>query len=129
MCGLKWEDVDLEGWTLRVRGNRTTLSGKVLESLPKTERGLRTVHLSQDAVAVLREWKTLQEEERKRAGDAWEETGYVFTNPLGLPIHPETLNRVLRRICDRAGLPRVRVHDLRHTHATLLLRRGCRWRW
>lgn len=124
VCGLKWEDVDLEGWTLRVRGNRTTLSGKVLESLPKTERGLRTVHLSQDAVAVLREWKTLQEEERKRAGDAWEETGYVFTNPLGLPIHPETLNRVLRRICDRAGLPRVRVHDLRHTHATLLLRRG-----
>ena len=107
-----------------MRGNRTTLSGKVLESLPKTERGMRTIHLSRDTVAVLREWRALQEEERKRAGDAWEETGYVFTNPLGLPIHPETLNRVLRRVCDRAGLPRIRVHDLRHTHATLLLRRG-----
>lgn len=124
VCGLRWEDVDLEGWVLRVRKNRITLAGKVLESLPKTERGLRTVHLSQDTVAVLKEWRALQEEERKRAGAAWEESGYVFTNPLGLPIHPETLNRVLRRVCDRAGLPRVRVHDLRHTHATLLLRRG-----
>lgn len=124
VCGLRWEDVDLQGWTLTVRGNRTTMGGKVLESLPKTERALRTVHLSPDTVAVLRDWKALQEEERRRAGEAWEETGYVFTNPLGLPIHPDTLNRVLWRVCDRAGLPRLRVHDLRHTHATLLLRRG-----
>lgn len=124
VCGLRWEDVDLQGWTLTVRGNRTTLGGRVLESLPKTERALRTVYLSPDTVAVLRDWKALQEEERRRAGEAWEETGYVFTNPLGLPIHPDTLNRVLWRVCDRAGLPRLRVHDLRHTHATLLLRRG-----
>ncbi len=124
VCGLKWEDVDLEGWRLTVRNNRTTLSGKVLETLPKTTRGFRTIHLSPDAVEVLRAWKRVQEEEREKAQDAWEDTGYVFTNPLGLPIHPDNLNHALRRVCDRAGLPRLRVHDLRHTHATLLLRKG-----
>lgn len=122
VCALKWEEVDLEGWSLNVRANRITLKGRALESLPKTERGFRTVHLSPDAVEVLKAWKRVQEEERARAGDAWENTGYVFTNPLGLPIHPDTLNRTLRRVCDKAGLPRLRVHDLRHTHATLLLR-------
>ena len=55
VCGLKWQDVDLEGWSITVRNNRTTLGGKVLESLPKTERGFRTVHLSPDAVEVLKD--------------------------------------------------------------------------
>jgi len=124
VCALRWEDVNLEEWTLTVRGNRTTLRGRAIESSPKTERARRTVYLPQDAVAVLKEWKAKQEEERAHAGEAWEETGYVFTSPLGLPVHPDTLNKVVRRVCDRARLPRLRVHDLRHTHATLLLRKG-----
>jgi len=75
-------------------------------------------------VSVLREWRARQEEERAHAGKAWEDTGHVFTDPLGRPIHPDTLNHTLRRVCDRAGLPRLRVHDLRHIHATLMLRKG-----
>ncbi len=124
LCGLRWGHVDLEAWTLRVEENRITLRGKVVASLPKTPRAARVITLSSDAVSVLREWRARQEEERAHAGAAWEDTGHVFTDPLGRPIHPDTLNHTLRRVCDRAGLPRLRVHDLRHIHATLMLRRG-----
>ncbi len=124
LCGLRWGHVDLEAWTLRVEENRITLRGKAVASLPKTPRAARVITLSSDAVSVLQEWRARQEEERAHAGAAWEDTGHVFTDPLGRPIHPDTLNHTLRRVCDRAGLPRLRVHDLRHIHATLMLRRG-----
>jgi len=124
LFGLKWAHVDFEAWALRVEESRITLKGRAMTSKPKTANAARVIALGQDTVEVLRAWKARQEEERAHAGEAWEETGYLFTDPLGRPVHPDTLNHTLRRVCDRAGLPRLRVHDLRHIHATLMLRRG-----
>ncbi|GAA6735390.1 tyrosine-type recombinase/integrase [Thermus oshimai] len=124
VLGLKWEDLDLEAGLLRVRRARVGVGGKVVESYPKTRNALRAVALPPDVVAVLQDLRARQEEEARMAGEDWQGSGYLFTDPLGRPVHPDTLNKVLRRVLKRAGLPEVRVHDLRHTYATLALRRG-----
>ncbi len=63
-------------------------------------------------------------EERFAAGSQWRETGLVFTTSLGGPIEPRNVNRMFHRLCEKAGVPQVRLHDLRHSCATLLFTMG-----
>jgi integrase len=63
-------------------------------------------------------------EERFAAGNQWRESGLVFTTKLGRPIEPRNVNRMFHRLCEKAGVPQVRVHDLRHSCATLLFTMG-----
>ena len=69
-------------------------------------------------------FRAQQLRERVAWGPAWKDTGFVFTREDGTPIHPETLTKVFQQRVRKAGLPRIRLHDLRHTHATLALRAG-----
>lgn len=75
-------------------------------------------------MSVLRKWRA-KREKRAQIGGAREDPGHVFPDPLGCPVRPDTLNqRGGRAIADKAGLPQLRVHDLRHVHATLMPRKG-----
>lgn len=122
--GLRWEDVDLERGCLHVRRNRTVADGRPLEQAPKTQRSRRTVPLDGGTLAALREHAARQAEEARAAGEAWQASGYVFVNGLGLPLHPDNVSAAFRRLV--AGLPvrQIRLHDLRHTCATLSLAQG-----
>jgi integrase len=112
LLALRWEDVDLERGVVRVRGT-------------KTARSRRTVKLSQGASEALSSHLTRQLSEIDRAGYAWRENGLVFATPIGTPLNRHNLTqRSFRPLLMRAGLPRIRFHDLRHTCATLLLSRG-----
>ncbi|WP_245551276.1 tyrosine-type recombinase/integrase [Nocardia paucivorans] len=73
---------------------------------------------------ILREHRKRQMEERFAAGSQWRETGLVFTTSLGGPIEPRNVNRMFHRLCEKAGVPQVRLHDLRHSCATLLFTMG-----
>lgn len=120
-CGLRWVNVDLEKSLCRIVENLVTLEGKPHVSTPKTASGRRVLPLSVEAVALLKSWRAAQAVEREAMGEEWQDSGYVFTTMKGTPLHPDNLNRTLNRLCERAGLRRIRVHDLRHTFANLMM--------
>jgi integrase len=122
--GLRWEDVDLEAARISVRHTIVIVGNVPLESRPKTKRGVRVVSLDQGTVAALREHRKAQLEERLAWGPAWTDTGLVFTREDGTLLHPNVVSRSFKLALKRAGLPPIRLHDLRHTHATLALQAG-----
>jgi integrase len=121
LAGLRWSDVDLDREAIAIRVQRTTdADSKVVEKEPKgTSR--RVVQVGPDVVAALRSHRTAQLAERLAAGPAWTDSGRVFVDEAGKPYHPGRLVRLFRRLCEQVGAPPIRLHDLRHTCATVLL--------
>ncbi|MFE3657873.1 tyrosine-type recombinase/integrase [Streptomyces sp. NPDC059165] len=125
LLGLRWEDLDLNAGTASIRRSlqRTRTSG--LTHLPtKTRASERRIALPTECLHSLKEHKERQDKERETAGSAWQDSGRVFTTPTGGPLDPANLTRRFRTFLDRAGLRRIRFHDLRHSTATLLLEQG-----
>jgi integrase len=125
LLALRWHDVDLDGATLQVRASVHYTKGGYIFDEPKTKYSRRRIALSRVAIEALREHRTRQLPERLALGPAWEDLDLVFPNTVGKPIDGvNLLPRDFRPLLERAGLPRMRFHDLRHTAATLLLGRG-----
>jgi integrase len=121
MLALKWGDVDMDARTLQVR---RALSAQVV-SEPKTKRSRRRIGLSCGAHAALRDHRKRQLEERMRRGELWEDRDLVFPSSVGTHMSQRNLTRAFKAAAARAGLPEtVRLYDLRHTCATLLLSRN-----
>lgn len=119
---LRWEDVDLAGATLTVR--RVMLPGGIIGE-PKTSQSRRTVTLTAPTVAALREHKREQAAERLAAGDQWQDDRLVFCTALGKPLdHNNPVHYHFKPLLVAAELPAIRLYDLRHTGATLLLQAG-----
>jgi integrase len=124
IIALKWPDVDLAKGTLQVRrGRQRTLSGYV-DGNPKTDSGRRTIRLTRTATEALQSHRTRQLQERLRLGEAWEDRDLVFPSEVGTPLDGPNVLKTYYRVIKKAGLPRIRFHDLRHTAATLLLLQG-----
>lgn len=121
--GLKWEDLDLEAGTLQVRRTLSEPKGGWIFEAPKSGKG-RSIRLTRKAISALREHRKRQLEERMRKAGLWSDHGLVFPSAIGTPMSGGNLNRSFKVLLERAGLPAVRFHDLRHTCATLLLRQG-----
>jgi len=122
--GLRWSDVDLEANRLSVRRALIPINREVVVSEPKTAKGRRVVALDAATVEVLKAQAARQLEEQTQAREAWVETGLVFTAANGAALDPESVSRYFRLAVKKALLPTIRLHDLRHTHATLALRAG-----
>lgn len=122
--GLTWEDVDFDNGRLVVRRalRRQRGAGLVLAE-PKTAKSRRTVHLASAATEALREHRR-QQAQLELASERWLESGLIFTSLNGGPMESGVANDVLNRALIKLGLPRIRIHDLRHTAATLLLESG-----
>jgi len=91
---------------------------------PKSDSGARTVNLDAGTIGVLRLWRAQQDDERRTWGGAWRHTGLVFTREDGSALHPDMATRSFERLYRAAGLPPIRLHDLRHTAASLALQAG-----
>jgi len=124
VCGLRWEDVDLEAGRIRVVHTRVMVDRKAVVSDPKTSAGRRSLPLDAGLTAEFRAHRKRQREDQLRAGEAWTESGYVFTDELGSPLLPQTLSRRFDALSAKAGVRRVRLHDGRHSAATMLLNDG-----
>ena len=122
LLGLKWDDVDLDAGTLSVRRTLSEArSGKIFEP-PKNGKG-RNIRLTSQAVEALKAHRKRQHEERLSLGALWQDSGLIFPAQTGTSMNAKNLtDRSFKQLLDRAGLARtVRLHDLRHTCATLLL--------
>lgn len=125
LLGLHWRQIDLERGVLYVQANLVELDGHLLLSLePKTEKGRRGLILPNALVAALKDHRANQEVERALAGPAWEENDLVFCTAHGKLLRPSNFDRLYRSARDKAKLPKLQLHALRHTAATLLLQAG-----
>lgn len=125
LLALRWSDVDLDDGFVRVVGSLARARGKgVAITNPKTPRSRRRVELTATAVDALQRHRAVQAAERLAAGPWWKTGDLVFTNHQGGFLAVKDVYAAYHRVLDRAGLPRVRFHDLRHTAATLMLSRG-----
>lgn len=124
LLGLAWRDVDLEKGTLLVRASLTRVEHGAELGEPKTKGSRRTIHLPRTLISVLKVHRAKQKMNERRAGEHWKNSGLVFTTFAGGQMMPNNLLRDLTRLSKQAGVPRIRVHDLRHTAATLMLKSG-----
>lgn len=119
--GLRWRDLDLDNARATLV---QTVVGRRAISQTKTDRGRRTVALDETTIAALREHRRAQVEERRLMGIANEDHDLVFCREDGTTLWPRSLSRSFTNRVASVGLPRIRLHDLRHTHATLALQAG-----
>jgi integrase len=125
VAGLKWADVDLAGGSLSVMRTLQRVTGKgLLTQPPKTARSKRKVALSAEVAALLKRHRAAQLERRLHAGPAWEDGDWLFSDEIGRPLRPDTMSHQFAKLARSLGLATARLHDLRHTHASLLLSQG-----
>jgi integrase len=122
LLGLQWDDVDLDAATLAINRGLVSIGYELHESRGKTSNSRRAIDLDPTTVAVLTAWKRWQHAERTAVGIQSE--NWVLADVDGNPIHPHSISQAFERIVARAGVPKVRFHDVRHTHGTLLIKAG-----
>lgn len=136
MLGLRWSDIDLEARTVTVNQARILVDYRITVEEPKSENGKRTLPIDNELASALRMLKMRQARERDDAGDAYGSTlagdgwspmpgeEYVVTDELGVPVHPDWYSDEFGRQLKRAGLPKIRLHDSRHTTLSLMEKAG-----
>ncbi|MFT3831895.1 MAG: site-specific integrase [Micropruina sp.] len=134
VCGLRWRDVDLTRGTAQIVNNRVLAGNRATEHSPKTDASATGIELPAAAVAALKGWKVRQDIERSEAGDAWSESGHVFTREGGQPLNPGYVTKLFRKLAgitaarlaaeqrdqDAEPLPPLTLHGLRHIAASYM---------
>jgi integrase len=121
---LTWPNVNFDDNTIRVVRSVTRVDAGFVEGPPKSSAGMRTVTFPVDGIALLQQQRVLNYERRLAAGAVWQGGERVFTTSKGTVLDRSFLMRCVRRLCTRAEVPVVRVHDLRSAHASLLVYSG-----
>jgi integrase len=125
MAGLKWSNVNLDTGKLKVVNTLQRITGQgLVNGLPKTERSRRSIAIGPDVIDLLHQIRGKQITQQLEIGDAWTDSGYVFTDAAGLPLDPNLMTRAFKKMVTRAGLPKLTIHGLRHTCATILMEKG-----
>ena len=123
LAGLRWRNVDLDAARLTVNQQVVSVEYELIEDDLKTASSRRTVDLDEQTIAMLRRHRRQQLEERMASGQRSDD-GFVFARPDSSPVHPDLISQTFQRFMDQSELPRIRLHDLRHTHATILLQQN-----
>jgi integrase len=124
VVGLRWSDVDLDGGRVSVVQTHVLVNRQVIVSEPKTLKGRRSIALDAATVTALRQFRRVQLEERLRYGEHWTDTGLVVTHEDGTAINPRLFSSWFAQQARTAGLPPIRLHDLRHSYATAAFSAG-----
>ena len=125
VLGLRWRDVDFDLAQLSIANTITEVGSVDIMGPPKTAKSRRMVYLDRRTLATLREHRQRQRQQRLAAGPAWDSAhDWVLTDALGGYIRPQSMSYEWRLLMEQLDLPTIRLHDLRHTHATLALKAG-----
>lgn len=122
LLGLRWQDVGEN--CLYVKQSVIEQRGRIMITTPKTEKGARRVALSPDVNEVMRQHHKRQDAERHMLGTAWPDTGLVFVSEVGTLLHPRNFTRTWHTLQKNAKVRQVKLHDLRHLHASMAIRSG-----
>ncbi len=123
VIGLRWRDIDFETARIHVRQALVSVAYELVVSTPKTHQA-RVIDLDEATVGELRRHRCRQLVQKAEWGADYQDSDLVFCKENGTPLHPQTFTQAFERVVARSGLPRIRLHDLRHTHATIALRAG-----
>lgn len=125
VCGLRWQDVDLDAGTIAAGDNtRTLVDGVVDEKGAKSAAGKRTLPLPTPVLAALKAFRSRQAAEKLEAGEAYRFTGYVLVDELGNPVKTDWLRRRVHKLMEQTGARKVRLYDARHSCLTYLATNG-----
>ncbi|BAU29001.1 site-specific recombinase XerD [Aneurinibacillus soli] len=124
ILGLRWQDVDIENGILSVRQTIYRGAHKLIIQEPKTKGSRRTITFPTSVSTALRRHKLRQQEVKLRMGTRHQEHDLVIAHDIGTPVDPSELTRWFKHWTKKAELPSIRFHDLRHTHATILMQLG-----
>ncbi len=122
--GLRWDDVDLEDGLLLVWRQLKREGGELVLADTKTAKSRRALNLPAPMIGVLKAHRARQAQDRLKLGEAWVDSGHVFTTSIGTPIDPRNLYRDFKGVCKVAGLGDWHPHELRHSAASLMLAQG-----
>lgn len=124
LLGVRWSDIGDDGQQVRVRSSLGSIGGRPQLKATKTLR-VRRIHLDGRTAAAIQHQRAMQDAARRCPSTHWHnELDLVFTDRLGAPLVPQRMTHRFRRLVRRLDVPTIRLHDLRHTHATLLLQAG-----
>ncbi len=121
LLGLRWDDVDFDSRTVRVRAALQYVNGSLTLVEPKTELSRRAIIMPETLVSALRAHRSGQARGRLLSGPDWKDWGLVFATPFGTPLDQSRVSKHFKRMLKKAALPDMRFHDLRHSCASLLL--------
>ena len=124
LLGLHWDDIDVAAETVRVRWTLQRANGGLRLVPPKTELSARTIPAPAMTLDALRRHHAAQEHEADQLGTDWPATGLVFVSTTGTMLEPRNVNRRWYELRAQAGLPWLRLHDLRHACASFMLAAG-----
>ena len=125
LAGLEWKDIDYENKTMILaRSVQDIIGFGLITKEPKTENSKRTISISENLITYLKEYQTWWQEHKSYLGDRWETIDRLFSTDYGEPISPGLYIVWLHKILNKAGLPKVTLHSLRHTNITLQLNAG-----
>lgn len=124
VLALKWPALDLEAGTLSVVEAYPTVAGKHHEGPPKSDAGHRTIRLDPAVIGLLRAHRVAQKERRLLLGEGWHDHNLVCASEVGTPVELTNISRRFRQLCERAGVPRIRMYDLRHTATSIMIASG-----
>jgi integrase len=124
VLGLRWSAVDLKARRLQINRTLTIVDDQLVWAAPKTARSRRMVSIDDATAKELQAHHKRQLEEHVAAGPAWNEKDLVFCDELGNEVQPDRFTRWFAIAVRDAGVPKIRLHDLRHTWATLALQAG-----
>lgn len=125
LCGLEWKDIDFTERRLSiVRTSQYIGHGQIITKEPKTRSGRRELSLSPTLCTLLKDYRVWQNTRRLRIGERWVNTDRLFTQSNGEPIYPDTVTEWFAKFLKRHDLPKVTLHSLRHTNATLMIAEG-----
>jgi len=125
LLALRWIDIDFIYSQVYVnRGMQRLKDNTFIFTEPKSERSRRTIALSPSAILLMRDYKEQQEREAKELGTTLNDTDLIFSRIDGTPLRPNTVTRCWNEAAKKAGVKVIRLHDARHTHASLMLKQG-----
>ncbi len=124
LLALRWENIDLKNGIVKICENMVRGSDGYHIKKPKTDSGLRDIHIGADLINILTEEHKKYVADMLSYGVGFDTRGYIVRQANGSPLHPDSMSRKWERFLERNMLPKIRLHDLRHSNATALIQAG-----